>query len=93
MFNHFWDVDRLVKGEAEIVGYRPLFRELVCLGFYITGMGCRPMGLPMFRTHLQCINRYLGDVRKYKRSSREYLWLSAELEALCLLCVKNCIAK
>jgi hypothetical protein len=31
---------------------------------YVTGMGCRPMGLPMFRPHLQCINRYLGDVRK-----------------------------
>jgi hypothetical protein len=31
---------------------------------YVIGMGYRPRGLPMFRPHLQCINRYLGDVKK-----------------------------
>jgi hypothetical protein len=53
MFDHFWDFDRLVKGgvqgEAKITGSRPLFREILGLGFYVMGMGCRPMGLPMFR--------------------------------------------
>jgi hypothetical protein len=46
---------------------RDLAPFLGIFGFrvYVTGMGCRPMGLPMFRPLLQCINRYLGDdVRK-----------------------------
>jgi hypothetical protein len=35
-------------GEAEIAGSHPL---LQIFGFrvYVTGMGCQPMGLPMFR--------------------------------------------
>jgi hypothetical protein len=53
MFDHFWDFDRLVEGgaqvEAEIAGSRPLFREVFGFRVYVMGMGCRPMGLPMFR--------------------------------------------
>jgi hypothetical protein len=37
MFDLFWDFDRLVEGgaevEVEISRYRPLFRELLGLGF------------------------------------------------------------
>jgi hypothetical protein len=52
-----------VKGgaqdEAEIAGSQPLFG----IWEYVTGMGCRPMGLPMFRPIFLCINRRLGNVR------------------------------
>jgi hypothetical protein len=37
MFDHFWDFNKLVEdrelGEADIAGYRPLFRALMGLGF------------------------------------------------------------
>jgi hypothetical protein len=37
MFDLFWDLDRLVEGEVkvkeEIAGSRPLFREVLGLGF------------------------------------------------------------
>jgi hypothetical protein len=53
MFDLFWDFDRLVEGkaqvEAEITGSRPLFRAVFGIRVYVTGMGCQPMGLPMFR--------------------------------------------
>ena len=55
MFDHFWDFERLVEdevlGEAEITGSHPFLWDF---GFrvYVTGMGCRPMGLPMIRPHL-----------------------------------------
>jgi hypothetical protein len=53
MFDLFWDFDRLVEGraqvKAEIVGSQPLFRATFGIRVYVMGMGCRPMGLPMFR--------------------------------------------
>jgi hypothetical protein len=53
MFDLFWDFDRLVEGgvqvKVEIAGSRPLFREAFGIRVYVTGMGCQPMGLPMFR--------------------------------------------
>jgi hypothetical protein len=53
MFDLFWDFDRLVEGgaqvEAKIMGSRPLFREVFGIRVYVMGMGCWPMGLPMFR--------------------------------------------
>jgi hypothetical protein len=53
MFDLFWDFDRLVEGkaqvDAEIAGSQPLFREVFGIRVYVTGMGYRPMGLPMFR--------------------------------------------
>jgi hypothetical protein len=56
MFDLFWDFDKMVEGRAqvkgEIVGSRPLFREVFGIRFYVMGMGCQPMGLPMFRTIL-----------------------------------------
>jgi hypothetical protein len=37
MFDLFWDFDRLIEGKAQveedIVGSRPLFREVLGLGF------------------------------------------------------------
>jgi hypothetical protein len=56
MFDHFWDFDMLVEdehpGEVEIMRSRPLLRDFCGIRVYVTGMGCRPMGLPMFRPHL-----------------------------------------
>jgi hypothetical protein len=53
MFDLFWDFDRLVEGgaqvKAEITGSQPLFRAVFGIRGYVTGMGCRTMGLPMFR--------------------------------------------
>ena len=53
MFDLFWGFDRLVEGivqvEAEIMGSRPPFREYFGIRVYVMGMGCQPMGLPMFR--------------------------------------------
>jgi hypothetical protein len=53
MFDHFWDFDRLFENEmAKQSGDRSIFHILVgFLGFrfFVTGMGCRPMGLPMLR--------------------------------------------
>jgi hypothetical protein len=49
----FWDFDSLSKKEHKTKqrsrGSRPTFGSF--LGFWdnVTGMGCRPMGLPMFR--------------------------------------------
>jgi hypothetical protein len=55
MFDHFWDFDRLVKdeepGEVEPWDLSP-FCGIFGFRFYVTGMGCQPMGLPMFRPHL-----------------------------------------
>jgi hypothetical protein len=36
-------------GEAEIVGSRPFCGIFGAFRVYVTGMGCRPMGLPMLR--------------------------------------------
>jgi hypothetical protein len=36
-------------GEAEIARSHLFCGLFGLLGFYVTGMGCRPMGLPMFR--------------------------------------------
>jgi hypothetical protein len=56
MFDLFWDFDRLVEGgaqvEAEITRSWPLFREVFGIRVYVTGMGCQPMGLPIFGTIL-----------------------------------------
>jgi len=49
-------------GEAKIMGSHPLLRDFWDVRVYVTGMGCRPMGFPMFRPLLKCINRNLGDV-------------------------------
>jgi hypothetical protein len=52
MFDHFWDFDRLVEAERKAKQRsRDLAPFLGIFGFrvYVTGMGCRPMGLPMFR--------------------------------------------
>jgi hypothetical protein len=38
-----------MQDEAEIMGSRPTFWSFLGFGDYVTGMGCRPMGLPMFR--------------------------------------------
>jgi hypothetical protein len=52
MFDHFWDFDRLFEdGAPRRSGDREI--SLVLWDFwafrvYVTGMGCRPMGLPMF---------------------------------------------
>jgi hypothetical protein len=48
VFDHFWDFDRLVEDEGDRRILPPFFG---IFGFrvYVTGMGCRPMGLPMFR--------------------------------------------
>jgi hypothetical protein len=62
-------------GEAEITGSRPLLRVFWGIRVYVTGMGCRPMDLPMFRPHLYCINRYLGDVRKDRPSRISLVWI------------------
>jgi hypothetical protein len=55
VFDHFWYFDMLVEdeaaGEAEIAGSCP-FCGIFGLRVFVTGMGCQPMGLPMFRTHL-----------------------------------------
>jgi hypothetical protein len=36
-------------GEAEITGSRPFLQAFWVVRVYVTGMGCQPMGLPMFR--------------------------------------------
>jgi hypothetical protein len=43
-------------GKAEIMGSH-LFCGFLGFRVYVTGMGCRPMGLPMFRPFCKCINR------------------------------------
>jgi hypothetical protein len=61
VFDHFWDFDRLVEdGVPRRSGDRGI--SLVLWDFwafrvYVMGMGCRPMGLPMFRPFCKCINR------------------------------------
>jgi hypothetical protein len=53
VFDHFWNFDRLVKDGAprrtEDRGISPTFCGLFGFRAYVTGMGCRPMGLPMLR--------------------------------------------
>jgi hypothetical protein len=53
VFDHFEGFDRKVedgvpKGNGEW-GISPLFHELFGIRVYVMGMGCHPMGLPMFR--------------------------------------------
>jgi hypothetical protein len=36
-------------GEAEIAGSHPFLWDFWVVRVYVTGMGCQPMGLPMFR--------------------------------------------
>jgi hypothetical protein len=47
MFELFWDFNNLFKGgaqvEAEIVGSRPLFREVFGIRGYVMDIGCWPM--------------------------------------------------
>jgi hypothetical protein len=49
MFDHFWDFDRLVEDEAPRRsvdhGITPLLWDFWVFRVYVTGMGCRPMGL------------------------------------------------
>ena len=56
MFDHFWDFDRLVEDEtprrSEIMGYHTFCGLFGIFRVYVKGMGCRPMGLPMFRPFL-----------------------------------------
>jgi hypothetical protein len=40
------------SGEVEIAVSLPLFVGFLGIRVYVTGMGCWPMGLPMFRPHL-----------------------------------------
>jgi hypothetical protein len=53
MIDLFWDFDRLVEGgaqvKADIMGSQPLFRVVFGIRVYVMGMGCQPMGLPIFR--------------------------------------------
>jgi hypothetical protein len=52
MFDLLWDFDRLSKMERKSKQRsQDLDPFLGIFGFwaYVTGMGCRPMGLPMFR--------------------------------------------
>jgi hypothetical protein len=49
MFDHSWDFDSLVEDEAEIVRSCPFCGIFGDFRVYVTGMGCWPMGLPMFR--------------------------------------------
>ena len=53
MFDLFWDFDRLVEdGTPRRSGDRgilPPFAGFLGIRVYVTGMGCWPMGLPMFR--------------------------------------------
>jgi hypothetical protein len=37
------------QDKAEIMGSRPLFGSFLGFWDYVTGLGCHPMGLPMFR--------------------------------------------
>jgi hypothetical protein len=56
VFDHFWDFDRLVEDKSprpsERSGSRPFLWDFWAFRVYVTSMGCRPMGLPMFRTFL-----------------------------------------
>jgi hypothetical protein len=53
VFDHFWDFDKLVEDGAPRRsgdhGISPPFAGFLGFRVYVTGMGCRPMGLPMFR--------------------------------------------
>jgi len=48
MFDLFLGLREVVEGraqvEAEIAGSRPLFREVIGIRVYVTGIGCQPMG-------------------------------------------------
>jgi hypothetical protein len=49
MFDHFLDFDRLVEAEIGDRGISPILWDFWALRAYVTGMGCRPMVLPMIR--------------------------------------------
>jgi hypothetical protein len=53
VFDHFWDFNRIVKhGVPRRSGDRGIsliLRAFWAFRVYVTGMGCRPMVLPMFR--------------------------------------------
>jgi hypothetical protein len=53
MFDLFWDFDNLSKMERKMKkrswDLEPLFGSLSVILEYVMGMGCWPMGLPMFR--------------------------------------------
>jgi hypothetical protein len=53
MFDHFWDFDRLVEDGAPRRsgdhGISLVLQDFWAFRVYVTGMGCQPMGLPMFR--------------------------------------------
>jgi hypothetical protein len=64
MFEHFWDLDRLVEDGAprrnRYHGYHLLSRIVEkkrVIRVYVTSMGCHPMGLTMFRMLCKCINK------------------------------------
>jgi hypothetical protein len=91
-------VEGRAQVEVKIVGSQPLFRDF---GFwaYVTGMGCRPVGLPMFRPFCKSINRCLGDVSK-SRSSKDLsscndVMLSASGSCKCFVhsVLRTCRAK
>jgi hypothetical protein len=56
MFDHFWDFNRLFKDitprRSGDRGISPSFAGFLGIRVYVMGMGCRTMGLPMFRPHL-----------------------------------------
>jgi hypothetical protein len=56
MFDQFWDFDRLVEYGAPRQSIdreiSPPFEKFLGVRVYVMGMGCQPMGLPMFRPHL-----------------------------------------
>jgi hypothetical protein len=49
VLGHRQVVEGGAQDKAEIAGSRPPFRDFWVWGAYVMGMGCRPMGLPMFR--------------------------------------------
>jgi len=56
MFDHFLDFDRLVEDgvprRSRDRGMLPNLWDFWDFRVYVTGMGCRPMDLPMFRPFL-----------------------------------------
>jgi hypothetical protein len=56
VFDHFWDFDRLVEDgvlvRSKDRGISPFLWDFGDFRVYVMGMGCWPMGLPMFRPFL-----------------------------------------
>jgi hypothetical protein len=54
-----------VEDEEDITGSRPLFRSLLGFGDYVMGMGCQPMGLPMFMPIF--VYKYMPRIDRIRR--------------------------